>query len=429
MPTMVAEKIDSKTRQVAILLTSVDTQTARQLLSQFPTEQAKRIRSAMTQLGPVSPEERRAALDQFHRMTQATQGSTSKTEASPAESLLQASAQGMDAVELSDQAKSYEKSASTPKQAVYANPTTVADATLTPSPWAQLTAHELSEILMAERPIVIAVVLNQVPMQLAASLLQLLPEELAIASLGKLPQVQGTPQDILQEIQEQLEQRMESHRLPLRAAQEGIQRLRSILDIADQRFRSQCMQHICREEPTLARRLGWEAMAPKSRPEIPTDDAPARAMPDPAVSIQGRVPPSDIESTSTEPAGPIEEPSEQPEPTLLPFPKQESSPTIRMSFEEVTLLPPNDLVQVLHAATPEVVLLALSGASDQFYQRVRKLLSPKDAKRLDARMSQTGTLQLRDVDRAQQQLAEIASKLLATGKIGSLVSLTITAVA
>ncbi len=207
----------------------------------------------------------------------------------------------MDAVELSDQAKSYEKSVSTPKQAVYANPTTVADATLTPSPWAQLTAHELSEILMAERPIVIAVVLNQVPMQLAASLLQLLPEELAIASLGKLPQVQGTPQDILQEIQEQLEQRMESHRLPLRAAQEGIQRLRSILDIADQRFRSQCMQHICREEPTLARRLGWEAMAPKSKPEIPTDDAPARAMPDPAVSIQGRVPPSDIESTSTEP--------------------------------------------------------------------------------------------------------------------------------
>ncbi len=70
---MVAEKIDSKTRQVAILLTSVDTQTARQMLSQFPTEQAKRIRSAMTQLGPVSPEERRAALDQFHRMTQATQ--------------------------------------------------------------------------------------------------------------------------------------------------------------------------------------------------------------------------------------------------------------------------------------------------------------------------------------------------------------------
>lgn len=100
-----------------------------------------------------------------------------------------------------------------------------------------------------------------------------------------------------------------------------------------------------------------------------------------------------------------------------------------MSFEEVTLLPPKDLVQVLHSATPDIVLMALRGAPDPFYQRVRKLLTPRDAKRLDSRMNQSVTLSLREIDQAQRRLAEIASDLLTAGQIGSLVSLTITAAA
>lgn len=448
---MAADKLDSKTRQVAILLTSVDTPTARSLLSQFPTEHAKRIRAAMTQLGTVTPEERRAALDQFERMRQAS----APTPTSPAESLALQANQSIDAIDLSPQARQYAREPNLQPPAVYENPK--------PSepnhPWAQLTGHDLSELLAAERPIVIAVVLNQIPTQLAASLLQLLPEPLAMSAMGLLPQVQGTPADILQEIQQQLEERLKNHQLPLRANQEGMQRLRTILEHADARFREQCKHHICRQEPTLARRLGWDAEpldlpspTPYSPPSPSTKNPPPVTTPhsttnhsrnhasqnntttplsaiSPSASSAPLPPSTQRDGVNLSPS-PLTAENSPPNPRNNAHPTPTSSqPTIRMSFEEVTLLPPKDLVQVLHSATPDIVLMALRGAPDPFYQRVRKLLTPRDAKRLDARMNQSITLSLREIDQAQRRLAEIASDLLTAGQIGSLVSLTITAAA
>ena len=443
---MVSPKLDPKTRQVAILLTSVDTPTARQLLSQFPTEQAKRIRQAMSQLAGVTPEERRAALEQFQRMTNSSAGTrASEKRETPAERIIQSN-QGMDSIELSEQAQSFQATESV-SQDVYDKPQARDNAgSQMVGPLAQLSAHDLAELLNSERPIVIAVVLNQIPTNLAASLLQALPEELAIEALGKVPQVQGTAPDILQEIQEQLERRLASHSLPLRAAQEGLQRLRSILDVADHRFRTQCMSHICSQEPNLARRLGWEA----TLPHPPTFAAPTPApserashlyspyAPAPIVppEVQKRERTEEIDVFEETPAR-AESPTEDgTEPAVLPFPGGKRNPSedtkqtaIRMSFDEVMMLPASDLVKVLHSATPELVLMAIRGASESFYQRVRKLLSPKDAKRLDAKMVASGAIQLSEVDHAQQQLAAIATELLAAGKIGSLVSLTITAAA
>ncbi len=68
MPAMPAAKVDSKIRQVAILLSSVDTNSARQLLGQLPTDQARQVRNAMVNLGKVTPEERRQALALFQQM-------------------------------------------------------------------------------------------------------------------------------------------------------------------------------------------------------------------------------------------------------------------------------------------------------------------------------------------------------------------------
>ncbi len=52
-------------RQAAILMASVDSQTARQLLQQMPPATAKAVRKAMVDLGRIDAEEQKAVLAAF----------------------------------------------------------------------------------------------------------------------------------------------------------------------------------------------------------------------------------------------------------------------------------------------------------------------------------------------------------------------------
>ena len=64
---MVATASDSRLRQIAILVASIDTASARQLLLHLPTDLAKRVRAMAAEVGTVSPEERRALLAELQR--------------------------------------------------------------------------------------------------------------------------------------------------------------------------------------------------------------------------------------------------------------------------------------------------------------------------------------------------------------------------
>ncbi len=110
---MAPPKLDDRIRQVAILLTSVDTATARQLLTQLPTQQAKQVRQAMVQLGSVSPEERARALESFQKRNGGSQ--PTRSDESVATKVASQSDSGVDQLELSEQAKSMAATYSVPQ--------------------------------------------------------------------------------------------------------------------------------------------------------------------------------------------------------------------------------------------------------------------------------------------------------------------------
>jgi len=63
-------------RRIAVLVASVDSATAHQLLLHLPTSIAKQVRRALQNLGPVSPAERQRILTEF-QSTAAKQNQTS----------------------------------------------------------------------------------------------------------------------------------------------------------------------------------------------------------------------------------------------------------------------------------------------------------------------------------------------------------------
>ncbi len=62
----------TRLRKIAILLASVDADTAQQILLLLPSELAAQARELIPELGPISLAEKQALVDEFHQLLQAT---------------------------------------------------------------------------------------------------------------------------------------------------------------------------------------------------------------------------------------------------------------------------------------------------------------------------------------------------------------------
>ena len=114
----------------------------------------------------------------------------------------------------------------------------------------------------------------------------------------------------------------------------------------------------------------------------------------------------------------------------LPLPRSMERPP-RARFEETELggAPPltdfDDLIRledaalalVFRAAEPQVVLLALSGANRELIDRIAGHLPSAAARTLRRQIATLGPTRLRDIELAQQQLAELASQMCRDGLI------------
>jgi flagellar motor switch protein FliG len=86
-------------------------------------------------------------------------------------------------------------------------------------------------------------------------------------------------------------------------------------------------------------------------------------------------------------------------------------------FDDLITLDDDALARVFRAADPQVTLLALSGASADMAERILRRLPAKEAKHLTQQMVGLGAIRLRDVERAQQQLADLAWQLARQGTL------------
>ncbi len=89
----------------------------------------------------------------------------------------------------------------------------------------------------------------------------------------------------------------------------------------------------------------------------------------------------------------------------------------RYRFTDLMRFDDRSLVAVLKAANPELIVLALAGASVELVERVTKCLPSQQSRALTKALSHLGPTRLADVEEAQQALADLATDLDAEGQI------------
>ncbi len=93
--------------------------------------------------------------------------------------------------------------------------------------------------------------------------------------------------------------------------------------------------------------------------------------------------------------------------------------TNQYRFADLMRFDDRSLVAVLKAANPELIVLALAGASVELIERVTKCLPSQQSRALTKALSHLGPTRLADVEEAQQALADLATDLDAEGQIHS----------
>ena len=90
------------------------------------------------------------------------------------------------------------------------------------------------------------------------------------------------------------------------------------------------------------------------------------------------------------------------------------APRRALTFADVQRLDDPTLVSLLRQAPEELVLLALLGAAEPLVPRVLDLLPAEQAHNLRRRMEHLGPTRLSDVEQAQHELAQLASRIVAS---------------
>jgi hypothetical protein len=88
-----------------------------------------------------------------------------------------------------------------------------------------------------------------------------------------------------------------------------------------------------------------------------------------------------------------------------------------VDFDDFAAFSDETLRRVFAAADSKVVLLALTGADDALIARIVRQLPSRAAAAFRARLKHPGAVRIRDIESAQQQLADLARQLVEQGVI------------
>jgi flagellar motor switch protein FliG len=396
-----ASEGDSKIRRIAIVLQSMDTDTVRKLLSQFPDDVARAIRRAFSNLGTVSPAERAAAAQDLQSLL--GKPAIPKSEFNPASQVLNQSGRIQDAIQLSREARFAAEHSVQPTSQPARDTYDHSPVGSHPSGrnWLSIPPPTLVRVLENERAVVIAAVLHELPVVMATSVLQLLPIPKATETMAAMPHLHRNDPSLLEELLDQIAAKAEEAIRSEQRASLGIEKLKAIVAHASEDQRYLWASSLSHLDPHLPTELGWNQGTPEAEPYSPQQRP-----------LQSSHPP--LES----------------EPVILPIfpakiskeseasdPKPDKAPEFQ-SLLDLLKLEDIDFVTVLHAVEPELVLLALTGADRKFQKRVERLMHKKDVSRLRQRIQGLHEIPLREIDRAQDAILEKANDLASTGKLG-----------
>lgn len=340
-----------------MLINALDMRSADVLLDQMPPEQADRVRAELVQLDEIPAALQEQVIAEFLQS-----GGKLPPLNSPAADDVE--------LELSDEAIPAALAAD--------------DAAYIPStPFAFLrdaSAGLLAEFLRQEHPQTVAVILAHLDPDHAARVMERLPAELSTESLARMARLhQLSPEvlaDLESEIRLQLLPQIEAERRP-----HGLAGASAVLSALNDPLRKRMLGQLAHRDQSLVRQLGYlEA---------------ATSRPNPVAATQA------AKLTATSPAA---RPATKPARSAI-------------RFSQLTELSDAALKRIFAEADPQLLILALTGADERLVQRIVKQLPAADAAALRQRLNHPGPLRLRDIDAAQEQLAQLATDLHEMGVV------------
>ena len=448
-------QLEERIRQVAIVLSSVDSRTAQELLSELPPEHARLVRRAHATLGHISESERREALSSLKsRVTdRVVSGSSSATvsfqsslssvdhardtsDSSRYQSELARSDAGdvdLNAIAmefLRDDLEDEEPSGDDGKSEAASMNTTSA-ATSSPSGSigeliVALDSCDIKKLFGREQAAVIAILVQQVDDVAAAKILQALPQPLAVSALAQLPQVSSVRTEVIDELRNMILDHMNHRQGTTTPVVSGLDRIKSILAASNSTPREEWLEELSKIDNQLATCVGWNPALATSSTNITAQSTGDSSVVSEVAVDQAMAANSHLLSMENVLSLVRGQDSRSAEPQSV---RSDPDKVVQMSFEQICSLPDEDLSQVVQSCEPNAVLVLLTLSAEPFYQRVIPMFASRDIQRIKDRLRQLDFVGPDEIDQAKRKLCDVAGELFAKGKIGTLFNLTITAAA
>jgi flagellar motor switch protein FliG len=336
-------------RKAAILIRSLDANTSAKLLSQLSPAEAKSLRLAIQSLGPIEADERADVAAEFRRVVPIA--------------------------------------AEDPRVGVeidFSNNESTGAETATPATRAAAKPFEFLEharieslvpYLAREQSQTIAVVLSYLPPDRAALVLAALPARLQAETIERLSVQGDTDRASLHVLERELAAWLSRQQSTRTRPARRTDAVAAILAAADQRTRGDILTNLAKHNRQLA-----EEVSPRAAVEeksVPTAASPP---------VQADPP------TIAAPVSP--------------------APRPRIKFDDLARLDQPALAAVLRTVESEVLVLALAGANEELVDRIATQMPRPVAKTFRQRLRRLGPTRLRDVAAAQQDVAEVATKII-----------------
>lgn len=350
-------------RKAAILVRSLDADAAASLVAQLSSDEARALRDAIRELGPIEDDERESLLSDLRHSDRTQKSTDSSVE-------LSLSFTGRD-----------------PEPSRVTSPLTSSVRHESPFDWLEEgDLPSLAERLAREQVATVALVLSLLPAKRAGGVLSTLPSQLQCDALERLADLGDVDPASLQLVEADLETWLLEQKATKRRRLDRQSSIASILEHTSPTTREHVTVSLSRQgaEWLAPLRSRINEVAPTRKPE-PVKRTTIASSPQRNGLRRAAPPiPSKIEPTF--------------EPTLPPF-------------TSLATIDARAFAEVLRQCGSAVVVRALAGADDAMHRQIKRWLPASHLRELMRRVHSLSDVSLREIDQAQRQMVKVAARL------------------
>jgi len=398
----------SSLRKAALLVRSLDADSAAVLLSQLSPTEAKAVRLAMREIHEIDPDEQASLRDELSNRDRAHQEEL--VQDTGVELELSVRSDELEQLALLEPAQPAFQQA-TSKSDLY-TPAALPGTPSSNSPFAWLEGGDLprvAEVLQREHISTVAIVLSHLPPPTASQLLAILPADRRSAALERLAELGDSDKASVEVIEKGLADWITSQKDEQRRRADRIGSVQAILRHSTTQTYAEVIADISSRDQHLAKEIRVvDTPAPIANRLAENNEPQQRPVATQAAALATGLSRGDQVTYTPAPRG-----NEAHLATTQQPPRSEGRPAEQPSFDFDRLvdLSQSQLAELFRHCQADSIVLALAGSSEAVTKHVRKCLPRSVAKELMRRINQISAISLTDVGRSQQQISATASRL------------------